>query len=190
MSSHAALKALISRLPEGSTPRYLEIRRLIATLAPVVEHIHSLQTAPNENLSKLAVDREIISTRLGLAQLIPQIKSQIDGLIADERAELDATNVEAAGLQVDDFASETRQVFRAMSQSEKLNFLADCLKNNDGSTMAAILQAPLHLSGLTKEMHSDYRTAFLAKTAPAGKRQFLDTVSETVNVIFNTAGEV
>jgi hypothetical protein len=187
MSSHAALKALIARLPTGTTPRYLEIQKLIASLSPVVEHIHGLQTNPSELLSRLAVDREIISTRLALGRLIPEIKAQIDALIAEERSELDATNVEAAGLKTDDFAAETRQVFRALTQSEKLSFLADALKDNDGATMGAILQAPLHLSGLTAEMRADYHSAFLAKTAPVGKQKFLDSVAQTTDVIFKTA---
>jgi len=92
--------------------------------------------------------------------------------------ELDLAISEKAGLRETLHGSEIRTAFRGMSFQERSEILNAALKSGDGSTIAAITEAPALLSGVTADMQGRYREGVMEALAPeetAAKADLLES---------------
>lgn len=92
--------------------------------------------------------------------------AELGKLIADFRSEQRKTRLEKANLREGLHSAEIRQVFRAMSTTEKHQFIGDAIKAGDSAAIACLTNVPPVLVGLSAEQQEQYREAFLAKFSP------------------------
>lgn len=85
-----------------------------------------------------------------------------DGL-SDAQRRID----EKVDLRPNAFASEIRAVFRGLSSTAKAAMINDLVVSNRGPELAAIVKAPLVLTGITEDRRETYERMILSKHASA-----------------------
>lgn len=74
---------------------------------------------------------------------------------------------EKVNLKPDAFAEEIRAAFRSLDSRAKLKLLHELADANRGPELAAIVRAPVILTGIAEEHRARFEEAILAKHAPA-----------------------
>lgn len=87
------------------------------------------------------------------------------------------------------YAAEIRAALKAMSMSERLEYMKQVSEKGDGSTFAAIFDAPEILTGIPKDIAIDYSKVLYEKAAPGIVQQGAE-LQEAMNIIDRTLEEV
>jgi len=121
---------------------------------------------PSEMKSQIANAMDVTAAADRLRSAIASAKKNCDSIIEKYRADEASAQTQAARLIPNEFAAETRSVFRSLSADEKNRLLGDLIAAQDGPTLAALLDAPPMLSGLSSEQSAQYRQSYLDAVAP------------------------
>ena len=94
-------------------------------------------------------------------------------------------------LTPDRYEAEVRSVFRNMPDVDRLKFLAQLVDENRGPELAAIVKAPLSLTGIKEDIRSRFEEAIIAKHAPAefDQLQSLGSVHSEALAVTNVASD-
>lgn len=73
-----------------------------------------------------------------------------------------------------------------MPTGEKLAFLGEAVERNDGPTIAALVNVPLFLSGLSENQASQYKRLYLQKAVPLDTT-YIDATETAVAAVCEAA---
>jgi hypothetical protein len=184
-----AISSLLSRVPTGGKLNDL-IHERINILTNLGEAIDELINNPDPMKSRLAIDGEILRLKHVLRMATQDLGKTLTDALDAEKERLDGVSADNAGLTQDEYAAETRTAVRSMDASQRLQFLNEAIKNNDGATVAAVTEAPAHLSGITPHIIDELKRSFLANFAPLGKQKALTEIHEAVTAILRVSAEM
>jgi len=184
-----ALEAIAERV-KGDTPA---IRKLQAEVNRLASSAGQLDTV-HRNRSPLDTEA---AHALKVAKLARQYGSRVTealnrglGEWAVSRAELEQRIVEKINLKPDPkFAAEIRSVFRTVDGTKRLEMLGQFVKENRGPELAAILEGPAFLTGISEEQKSAYRASMISTHAAAEQEELeaLDEAAEGFQIANRTA---
>lgn len=179
------LRALSGRFP-ADTSISDKVKAVLTRIEKEASNLLEIMTKPDPEKSAMAIDRIINDEKGRLRDLIAKSRNEVNPLIAGWRASADAERVRKANLVPDAFAGEIRAVFRGMSWPAQLAFMATATDRLDGAVVAAVLNAPLVLSGLTPEQLEQFREAYLNRTSKSSA-PIADEMQSCVDTFFNSA---
>lgn len=179
------LRALIGRFP-SDTSITDKVRATLTRVEKEASNLLEIMTHPDPEKSSLAIERAIGDEKGRLRDLIAKSRNEVNPLIANWRASADAERVKKANLIPNEFAGEIRSVFRAMAWPAQLQFMATATDRLDGAAVAAVLNAPPVLSGLTPEQVEQFREAYLNRTSKSSA-PIADEMQSCVDTFFNSA---
>jgi hypothetical protein len=185
----SSIRQLIGQLPPRKPDGTKDaLNELIYTRLDVgidlAEQIDALQNEPDVMKSKLAIDGEILRLGSGLRAFIKDSRHAVQVALAEESASIMADAVKKSGLTPDAHELETRVAVRAMSEKQQLAFLTAAVESNNGGAMAAVLNVPAYLTGITQDVIERYRREFLAQTTEHGEQEQLKHIQDAMNIIF------
>jgi len=181
----AVLRALIGRFnPDTSISD--KVKATMTRIEKDASGLIEIMTHPDPEKSSLAIDRIVNDEKGRLRDLIAKSRNEVNPLIANWRASADAERVKKANLIVDEFAGEIRSVFRAMAWPAQLSFMTTATGRLDGAAVAAVLNAPPVLSGLTPDQVEQFREAYLDRTSKSSA-PIADAMQSCVDTFFNSA---
>lgn len=180
----SAIAAIVERLPQH--PSTESIRSEAAKLrerAVALDAVHSSRNplvtpaAHALNVAKLGrtLDKE---TTAALNRTIADVSSRREGI---DRRIADKVN-----LRPDAFASEIRIAFRALPAAERLPLVSRMIEEKRGPELAAILDAPTLLTGLTAEQSSAFRLQMMSTHAAAELAE-MEQLEEALEALFVAA---
>lgn len=179
-----ALRAIAARVPGGGdadSPTAAKVRAILTRLEKEVSGLLDLMEHPDPMKSSVAIDLLINQEKARLRDLSTRSRSELDALVSGFRASQEAARRAKANLVPDQYAAETRAVFRALDTEQKNTFLAMSLKAKDSATVAALLSVPPVLSGLTAQQSTEYREAFLDTVAGPSSAGIADEMQSAVD---------
>ena len=104
------------------------------------------------------------------------------------RAAHDARRLEKAKLVPGPYAAEIRSVVRNLELPAKLLYLANAIKEKDSAAVAALVDAPPILSGLSAQQLADFREDFIDSMAPGGTGE-ADEMQSICDAVLQTTEE-
>lgn len=158
------LRAIAARFP-ADTSISDKVKATLTRIETEASGLLDILKNPDPEKSAMAIDRIVNDEKGRLRDLLAKTRNELTPLIANWRASADAERVKRGNLVPDAFAGETRAVFRAMSLTEKMHFMANATANLDGASIAAILNVPHVLSGLTPEQAVQLRESYLSRSS-------------------------
>ena len=179
------LRALSARFP-ADTSISDKVKASLARIEKEASNLLEIMTKPDPEKSAMAIDRIINDEKGRLRDLIAKSRNEVNPLIAGWRASADAERVKKANLVPDAFAGEIRAVFRGMAWPAQLQFMATATDRLDGAAVAAVLNAPLVLSGLTQDQAEQFREAYLNRTSKSAA-PVADEMQACCDTFFNSA---
>lgn len=181
-----ALGAVQKRVPEvDKTTKGLH--DLSNEAVHLAEQVYNLLTKPDENLSHLAISKVIIEKRDKLADFVFLARKKAHEIAEEQKQKLISAGADKVGLKQDEYAAETRAIFRSYPVPQQIAFLNQALEKQNGSALAAILMAPAMLSGLPEDRHEHYRDTYLGKLGGKGRLDHIDDTLAVVLQIFDIA---
>ena len=98
-------------------------------------------------------------------------RDRIHAILKTGLEDIDGRARKTTGLKADRFEEEIRATFRSLDQDQKHSLLGELAENGKGAELAAIIDAPTVVTGITKEDVTRYREALETKHAPAEYRE-------------------
>lgn len=148
---------------------YDSVRRLLDVLASLhgpteqlqnsaVHRFHDETDKANEkrvfgNADKLRAEKE---------RTVARYNDALTAELQRSRCALDAR----VNLTPDEYAAEVRAQFRPLPEGARIEFLNELVAENDGPALAALIKAPKALTGIPKQMASNYIDVVYSKHAP------------------------
>lgn len=164
MNNLLAIRALVGRVPDvGAISDKVKaglnaIEREAAGIVELIEH-------PDEMKSSTAIALLVNAEKATLRALITKTRGELLPAVEAWRTSQNAARLAKANLTPDEFAQELRNVFRQMDDAGRAVYMRDAIEAGDGAKAAAILNAPLELTGLTADELGRYRDRFLSRVA-------------------------
>lgn len=167
MSGHHRVNAL--RTVAGRVARDMPNHPKARAMQNMVERLAS----GAEALDKVRVSRNPLDTREAHMKKLGGMARKYDAEVTTTITRLGAIFREAVNdvqrridekvdLKPDAFASEIRAAFRLMKSTEQAELLGRLARENRGAELAAIVKAPLTLTGLTEETRAQFEGAILS----------------------------
>lgn len=155
-----ALQNLIPRLDNlGDSPARAKVRAGLKHLEKEASLLVNFRGDPDRS------DDFNLRTKNNLAESLrkqsTKTHAELGALIQGYRTEQQIGRMQAAKLKADVYAQETRQVFRTLDPTARLEFLNSAIKGRDAAAIAAITDCPPLLSGISAEMQTRYRDSYL-----------------------------
>lgn len=180
-----SIKAMQGRLKADTKPAKA-IQSQIDDLLAMVTVLSDLRTNPHEDWSESLIATRIDAARASLLKVIATAKNNAEAVISEQRVIAAGTVTAEAGLVQNDYAAEIRSVFRGMNVEQQTQLWRDAIAAKDGSTVAALTEAPAALTGLTAEAQSRYRAAFVEATTTSTD-EWIDGLESGFNAIIQVA---
>ena len=138
--------------------------------------------------SQLAVDLLVNAEKARLRDVVAKSRGELTAIVGVARAAQEAKRLEKAKLVPGPFAAEIRSVVRNLELPAKLLYLANAIKAKDSAAVAAIVDAPPILSGLSAQQLADFRADFLDTMAP-GRRDEAAEMQSICDAVLRTTEE-
>lgn len=185
IQSLTVLRALSARFP-ADTSISDKVKAALTRIEKEASGLLEIMQKPDPEKSSMAIDRIINDEKGRLRDLIAKSRNEVNPLIAGWRAEQDAARVRKANLKPNEYASETRLVFRGLEYAQKLQFMQNIANENDGAMAASLLDAPAALTGLSRDQAEQFRESFLDKTSKSCA-PVANEMQSCVDTFFNSA---
>lgn len=159
------------RLPaEGhSHARQLETEvTKLANSATALGRVFDTQS-PTETAD--AHEKKIAAAAKVFGGQVSATRDRIHAILKTGLEDIDGRARKTTGLKADRFEEEIRATFRSLDQDQKHSLLGELAENGKGAELAAIIDAPTVVTGITKEDVTRYREALETKHAPAEYRE-------------------
>lgn len=182
-----SIRALIQRIPSDA-PASAKAMTILTKLEKEVIGITSLASKPDSMKSDAANTMILNAEKARLRELAASSRSELAAAISSARATVDTSRGEAGNLTQGEYAAEIRSVFRGLSAAEKAQFIVDATKARDGQSIAAIVEAPAVLTGLTTEQVAGYREHYLDSVAPSSRHE--RNANDDLQAVCDTAMDV
>jgi len=182
----SAMSSLIVRLPE----RDKLTEKLYSNIETVTEPLEALwnyKFNPHEDLSNIAVSKRIMALREALRIIVKQGRINIDAWLEESKLAIRAPAVELGDFKPDEFAAETRGIFRGLEYGKKLQWLNTRIERKEGSALAAVLLAPETVTGLSQDVVHEYTSMYLDKFSRQGLIKHLTEGAGLANLILAQA---
>jgi hypothetical protein len=178
-SSLAALDSIIERIPSGNYASK-EIRSEVSRIRNAIASLAAMNGSPNPLETSAAHTRKICAAAEKLSNQIEASRSKIQSFASSGMDGLHNAMVEKAGLRQNLYAAEVRTAFRGLDGTERIQFLNDLLETGDGASLAAVLDAPSTLTGISKDVREKYREVATQRAAPSEYAAFTE-ILETLD---------
>lgn len=161
----AALKALTARISERvperllhGDPRFSKLLTRHEKLRSAVEALEDMRVNPN--LSESGTQQAVKAAGMAreLAAKITELRATTEADALSARGEFLAEARKQSGMQADGFAVELRQRFATLDPGERMRVLLDYAKTGRGPELAALLDAPRLLTGISDAQAADAQT--------------------------------
>lgn len=160
-----ALNTALARIPDGGYTGeiHAEVKRLSLGSEALIA-LYSTpdpQLAPEEHRRRVAdsgknFQNEVVSARYRIQSNAKTALDKIAGRIAEK-----------VRLIPDHSAPAVRTKFRNLNTLDQEKLLGDLVDGNRASELAALTECPALMSGLTAELQTKFRKAFIARHAPS-----------------------
>ena len=176
------LRASIARLPKDTDcPASARIRQILNRLEGEASAIYELATKPDPLRSAAATAMVINNEKSKLRALLDSSRATLAGIVADFRAADAIARVKKAHLQMDDYATETRAIWRSFDRINQATYMHAAINAGDSATVAAIVLAPTAVTGLTQAEADEYKEALLDKLAASDCGDVADELQAVVD---------
>jgi hypothetical protein len=166
----ASLAMIVGRLP-ANAPEHEKIKSVLNRLHTEAQNIAKIVAEPDPMKSAAAITLVLNAEKARLRELAAKSRADIASVLTVNAANVQATQTKNSKLIPNEYASEIRSVFRALDNGEKAVFIEYAATTNDGPTLAAILQAPAVLTGLSPQLQADYKQYYFDLASPLAKGQ-------------------
>jgi len=180
------MRAIIARLNTDSK-RGQGIKTILDMIAHEASGLQSLVDNPDMMKSGVAQAMLINQEKARLRDVTNLVRDKLKELVSEYAAEQDAARVSRANLVMTEHAAEIRNVFRALDAAAKSQFLSDAIRTRDAATVAAIVEAPAVLSGISEERVSQYREIYLDSYARIAPQHAVDEMQSVIDVSLEIA---
>lgn len=191
----AAIAArMLERVPsdEGHPAPRRQIYGQVSALTEAAQALHNLHVNRDPTVTDGAHLKRVSLAASRLGRETTATINRIARITAEGRSDIAARVRVKARLAPDAYASEIRAAYRAMTPTEKTTTLRELIEQNRGPEVAAIIKAPILLTGMSEHHRQQYEAAFISKNAPdemqeeaALQRAFDDALVST-----RVAGEI
>ena len=184
-------KRLSAKLPPGDG--HAATRQVIGAtlhLTDAARSLHNLRTTRNPTETEGSHQKRISLAAERLGRETTATTNRLSEFLRSGRSDLAVRIAEKTKLTPDAYAAEIRAVYRGMTQTERTKLLADLVDGGRGPELAALVNAPTTLTGMSDEFRQQYVAAFIAKNAPAESEEqaLLDEVYSDALVSTQTVG--
>lgn len=135
------------------------------SIAKAVKALDEFRANPNPFDSYAAHHKKVQREAARVSTKIQTEMSEAFGKLKNSAAVLSDQIAQELNLNETQYAAEIRASLRGKSESERHKILNKAVKEKDSATVAAVIRAPGHLSGLSEEMQRRYENDFSAAHA-------------------------
>ncbi len=190
----ALAQRFASKLPEGEghTARR-QILGQVSNLTEAAQALHNLRVTKDPTVTDGAHQKRVILAADRLGKETTAALNRILKIAGDGHADITARIQAKTKLAPDSYASEVRAVYRGLaSQTEKTKLLGELVEQGRGPELAALVKAPISLTGMQEEFRQRWETAFVAKHAPeeVSEAAALEEAFSDALVTTRTTGEI
>lgn len=187
----AAISTISARLENAIGPEGNNRSRLVKTkvdgLREAVRALEKsrLNKSPSITKDKHFSDISMLSNQLGAR--VKKLRNELINIQQTNLESIEAEIKERLGLKENSYAAELRSAFRQMNEKQRAELTINFIKDRRSEDLAAILNAPAELSGLTSDGVKRLRTQYEESYAGELLRErdlFVETVA-SAHVAFN-----
>ena len=159
-----SINAVIGRLPDVGAISD-KCRTALGDVADVASGLLELAANIDPMISAVAHSMRVDAEKSRLREKTEKARDTLLPAIEAWRAAQNAARLAKADLKPDEFAQELRAVFRTLDDVGRAVYMQNATDAQDGAAAAAILTAPLTLTGITADELERYRDEFLSRIA-------------------------
>jgi hypothetical protein len=153
-------------LDETKHPTPHKLHRAVARVSVGLDSLIALHATRNPTETEGTHGKRVADAATKLSGMIASSRERLHEITREGLAEIDARIGAKVKLVPDNYAAEIRAQFRTLDSSQRVALLAELVENNNGPVLAALVQPPRILTGLTDEMRQRYTEAIISKHAP------------------------
>ena len=160
-----SLNAALAHIPDGGYTGeiHTEVKRLLLGAEALID----LQATPDPQLSPGEHRRRVADSGKNFQNEVVAARYRIQSNAKSALDEIAGRIAENVRLIPDHSAPEVRTRFRDMDSTDQEKLLRDLIDGNRASELAALTECPALMSGLSAELQTKFRKAFIEKYAPA-----------------------
>lgn len=138
----------------GSTGHtYLrEMQAVIERLAVASGTLGKLMNSQSPTETQAAHAKKVGAAAKTVGDAVAKAKDQLNAIMGRGMRDIEARSRAKTGLKMNEFAAEIRASVRILSVEDKLRLFIDLAKEGRGAELAAVIDAPPLLTGVTPEM--------------------------------------
>jgi hypothetical protein len=160
-----AFNAILPLIVRGTPNTKVYIHQLQQAAAPLggkMAALVSMYDNPSPVQTQSYNDKKLIEAAGKLSQARATAFNEIQKVYKNGLLENEMKMSEKVTLKPNEYAAETRAVLRSMPKADRLSALAQLAAKNNGAELAAVINAPALLSGVTEEDQQTFRTQIFA----------------------------
>lgn len=166
----AAIDTIINHMAETYNTDQPHIQKLIGLardMKPAVSSLGVMHATPNP-VDTIALHTKKVANGAGkLREKATSYVEKANAVLRDGLNDIQSRVDAKVNLKADDkYAAEIRAVFRSKPYTEQLEMLQTLCKENNGPALAAIVCAPAVLTGINKDLQTQFRDHIIAVNAP------------------------
>jgi hypothetical protein len=189
----ALAQRFASKLPSGEGhAAWRQIFAQVSSLTEAAQALHNLRVTRNPTETDGANKKRVSIAAERLGKETTATINRIIKITGDGHADIAARIRAKVKLQPDSYASEVRAVYRGLSRTEQIKMLKEFVEQNRGPELAALIKAPVSLTGMSEKLRQRYESAFIARHAPAevSEDTALEEAFDEAMVSTRAAGEI
>jgi hypothetical protein len=166
----AAVKTVAARiggnLPEGSHPHARKVQAEVLKLATSMEALARVWETQSPTDTAEGHQKKVSAAAVVFGRQVAAARDRLHDLVRQGVKDIEQRSRLKTGLKADEFASEVRATVRALGIEAKLALLGDLARNKRGSELAAVVDAPTILTGITDDLATRFRELIETSHAP------------------------
>ncbi len=176
-----ALKSMADRLradvPSNAYSVRLALSQEAMKLHASTDALNSMHANPDPTITPAAHTKRVTAAATKLKDQIATMRQRVHQIVQERAVELDRQISAKVNLKPDGFASEIRAAFRTMAPGRQQQLLMELATKNRGPELAALIEAPGVLTGLSDDIRSRYREMIISTHAREEHAEMVDITS-------------
>jgi hypothetical protein len=148
--------------------------------------LHKLHATPDPTVTPATHTKRVMAAAAKLRDQTATVSNRLHQIVQTRGAELDRAIAAKVNLKPDGYAAEIRAAFRAAAPGRQHQLLGELATQNRGPELAALIQAPGILTGISDEMRGRYRELIMSTHAREEHEEMgdlMDALSEAVGAL-------
>lgn len=186
----AAVRAIADHMLNNVPQSYGHVRSLQGLVREVesgVSALGNLHATPNLTDNEFAHTKRVGTAARKLKEKAEGINDKAHVVVRDGLTDIQRRIAEKVNLKPDEkFGAEIRSLFRSLKPGEQIAMLSQLARENRGPELAAIIDAPTSVTGITREVQDRHRSQIVSIHAPeefAEQAALLDALPAVVSAV-------